>query len=455
MEVLLKIHAMKQLTFYIALTFLFFACSSNSEDVNDTNEMPIEEVPDTTPPTQTTPNILLVIADDFGLDACPGYSLGNTKPNMPNLTSLMTNGLKFNNVWSNPTCSPTRAGILTGKYGFKNGVTRAGQVLSTSETSIQKFLDDNTNEAYAHAVVGKWHLARTDSHANDMGIDYFAGTSSNVDNYYNWTLNINGSTSTSTDYLTTKLTDLAINWIDTQTKPWFLWLAYNAPHSPFHLPPNNLHSQGTLPSDQTSISNNPSPYYMASLEALDSEMGRLINSLSQEEKDNTIIIFVGDNGTPGQVAQDYHSRRAKGTVYQGGINVPMIVSGNGVSRINQTEDALINTLDIFATVADLAETGTNEIHDSKSFKDLLSASSNLSRTYLFTEVLNDQDTQDVTIRNATHKYILFGDGTEALFNLSQNPLENPNLMQANQLPLSDSDNAIKNTLVSELNKIIN
>lgn len=450
--------------FFNRILFFFFlfvvAASCSSEQVESGNQQeenvedPVEEQPDEGgEPNSKSPNILLVIADDFGLDACPGYNLGTTKPNMPTLQNLMNNGIRFNNVWSNPTCSPTRAGILTGKYGFRTGVTRAGNVLSTTETTLQSHIDTNTSNSYSHAVIGKWHLGRTDSHPNDMGLSYFAGTTGNVTSYTNWELNINGSISNSTEYLTSKLTDLAIDWVGDQTKPWFLWLAYNAPHSPFHLPPTNLHSQGVLPSDQTSINNNPMPYYLASLEALDAEMGRLINSLSQEEKDNTIIIFVGDNGTPGQVVQSYHNRRAKGSVYQGGVNVPMVVSGKNVSRINDNENALINTTDLFATIADIAETGTTSIHDSQSFKGLFTAGSSNFRDITYTENLTDAGTTDVAIRNATHKYILFGDGTESLFNLVSNPLENPNLLSTNQLPLSDSDSAIKDELVAKLNAI--
>ncbi|WP_406683708.1 sulfatase-like hydrolase/transferase [Seonamhaeicola sp. MEBiC1930] len=436
---------MNRYLFLIVIITLFVSCSSNTEEVSEETN---------TPEPQTKPNILLVIADDFGLDACPGYSLGSTKPNMPVLQGLMNSGLKFNNVWSSPTCSPTRAGILTGKYGFRTGITSPGSSLSTTETSIQSYLDSNTGSAYGHAVIGKWHLSSNNAHPNNMGVDYFAGSISNVSSYTNWTLNVNGSTSNSTEYMTSKLTDLAIDWIDDQTKPWFLWLAYTAPHSPFHLPPNNLHSQGSLPSDDASISANPMPYYFAALEALDTEMGRLIDSMTQEEKDNTVIIFIGDNGTPNQVAQDYTNRRAKGTVYQGGVNVPMIVSGNGVTRANASEDALINTLDIFATVADLAETGNAEINDSKSFKELFSNTNATKKDYIFTEG-DDGGNLDVTIRDDSHKYILFWDGSEAFYDLSNNPLESPNLLNANQLPLSDANSAIKDALTSELQSITN
>ena len=438
---------MKQLILALSLMFFLCSCSSNVEEINTNENTTIEE---------TKPNILLIIADDFGLDACPGYNIGTAKPSMPTLQSLINSGIRFSNVWSNPTCTPTRAGIITGKYGINTGVLKVDDPLSTTETSIQKYLDNNTNLAYDHAVIGKWHLSRDASHPNAMGINYFAGISGGgVPSYTNWTLNINGTTSTSSEYITSKLTNLAIDWIGDQTKPWFLWLAYNAPHTPFHLPPNNLHSQGVLPVDQTSIDNNPLPYYFAAIEALDTEMGRLINSMTQEEKDNTIIIFVGDNGTPNQVVQEYESRRAKGSVYQGGINVPMVVAGHGVTRANNTENALINTTDLFATIADIAETGTTEIHDSKSFKTLFSNTNSPIRDYTYSEVGNDDGTADVTIRNSTHKYILFGDGTEALYDLTNNPFESPNLLHNNQLPLSEANNNIKGELTSELQKIIN
>ncbi|GAA3639881.1 hypothetical protein GCM10022397_26420 [Flavivirga jejuensis] len=416
----------------------------------------IDDTEKETENTQSTaPNILLIIADDMGLDATPSYDIGNTKPNMPNLQSLIDTGVRFNNLWSNPTCTPTRAGILTGKYGYNTGVTQVGDELSTSETSLQAYLDSNTNSAYSHAVVGKWHLSNNANHPNNMGINYYAGTlGGGVPSYTNWSLNINGTTTTSTEYITTKLTDLAIDWVNDQTKPWFLWLAYNAPHTPFHLPPDDLHSQGVLASDQTSIDANPLPYYLAAIEALDTEMGRLISAMSQEEKDNTIIIFIGDNGTPNQVAQEYVSMRTKGTVYQGGVNVPMIISGKGVTRINATEDALINTTDLFATIANIAGVDITEINDSQSFKTLLSGSGTATRDYTYTEI-GKTSGSDYTIRNATHKYISFYDGSEAFYDLSSNPLEAPNLLNANQLPLSASNSSIKDALTTKLSEIRN
>tara|TARA_B110000444_G_scaffold253369_1_gene284132 strand:- start:1077 stop:2387 length:1311 start_codon:yes stop_codon:yes gene_type:complete len=399
-------------------------------------------------------NILLIIVDDVGLDATIGYNVGSQKPNMPNLQNLISSGVKFNNVWSNPVCSPTRSTILTGKYGFRTSVLNVDNKLSTSENSLHKYLTQNTN--YSSALIGKWHLSGSPAdhnHPNNLGIDYYSGMiGGGIKNYSNWNFSENGSNSNTTQYSTTKLTNEAINWINKQDSQWFMWLAYNAPHTPFHLPPIDLHNQGQLPTDQASIDSNPLPYYLAMIEAVDSEMGRLFESINAEELRNTTIIFVGDNGTPNQVVQQYNRNRAKGSLYRGGINVPMIISGNQVKRFNQDENALINTTDLFATITELCGINNQNIHDSKSFVSLLTSNFNSnSRDYIYSEIGNE----NYTIRNSTHKYIRFENGNEALFNLNNNPFEFPNLLNTNQLPLSELNNLNKNELINMVEKIRN
>lgn len=431
--------------YYLFIILAIFSCKSD-EDVICCSTENNEEI-------TSNPNVLLIIADDMGLDATPGYNIGSLKPNMPNLENLINNGIKFNNVWSNPTCSPTRATILTGKYGYKTNVLEAGENLSTTETSLQTYINSNTGNEYSSAVIGKWHLgpANQPSHPNYMGIEYFSGmTQSSVDSYYNWTHTLNGQVTNSNEYSTTKLTDDAIGWINNQDQSWFLWLAYNAPHSPYHLPPANLHYQGNLAEDQASIDANRLPYYLAAIEAVDTEMGRLFNSMNDEILENTIVIFVGDNGTPGPVAQQYHSQRSKGSLYKGGINVPMVISGKGVERMNDIEDALISTVDLFATISELCGINTQQIHDSNSFFNLLTVTGS-SRSHLYSEKGNNY----FTVRNSTHKYISFQDGSEALFNLETNPFEMPNLLNANQLPLSDNDQENLSDLINIAGQIRN
>ena len=205
----------KLLVFFF--TLILFSCNSddnlpeaNADEDDDATEVPVEEPTEepTDSSTNDNPNILLIIADDMGLDASPGYSIGSTKPNMPNLQNMISSGITFNNVWAYPTCTPTRASILTGKYGFRTNVTKVGDVLATSETSIQKYLDENTSSAYSHAVIGKWHLGNNTSDPRDFDIDYYAGfLSGAIQDYWSWSLVEDGSSTNSTDYTTTKFTD--------------------------------------------------------------------------------------------------------------------------------------------------------------------------------------------------------------------------------------------------------
>tara|TARA_R110002126_G_scaffold291579_2_gene453891 strand:- start:244 stop:1494 length:1251 start_codon:yes stop_codon:yes gene_type:complete len=414
-------------------------------EANDDIENPVIDVP----VTSVQPNILLLIADDVSKDAIPNYTEGSLKAAMPNLQSLMSSGITFDNTWAYSVCSPTRASIITGKYGIKNGVIEVGDQISTSETSLQKYISDHTNNAYASAIFGKWHISNNTDDAATMGVDHFAGIKlGGVQDYYSWPLIENGISATNTTYMTTKLTDLAIDWKDTQTKPWFLWMAYTAPHTPFHLAPSNLHSQGNLPTDEASINANPLPYYLSALEALDSEMGRLVNSMSDEEKANTIIIFMGDNGTPGQVAQaPYERRTVKGSLYQGGINVPMVVSGNGVNRIGVREFALINSTDLYATIGNMVGVSATEIHNSQSFFDVLTDENGAKRDIVYSE---KEDAY--TIRNTSYKYIKYDTGAEEFYNLSTDAYENTNLIGTS---LTTAATAAKSALIAEANIVRN
>lgn len=375
------------------------------------------------------PNIILIIADDLGLDYSPNYINAGVKAKMPNIERLAKNGLTFQNVWSYPTCTPTRSSILTGKYGFRTNVTKVGDVLSTDEIVIQKLLDRQKIGAYKSAVFGKWHVSKQQNHPANMGIKTYGGLlSGSAPSYWDWNITQNGETTRSKEYATTKFTNLAIDWIEEQENPWFLWLAYNAPHAPFHLPPADLHSMGDLPPDEASVAANPVPYYMAMIESMDAEIGRLINSLSEQQRRNTTIIFIGDNGTPAEVAQLYPKSKSKGTIFQGGINVPMIVSGRNVGRIGQSENALIHVVDLFATIADIAGVAEPVGVDSKSFKQLLTNPDGPRRKFVYAENGKFNNPSDVTIRNQTHKYVKFTNGEEAFYNLVANPYETQNLL---------------------------
>lgn len=151
---------------------------------------PVVLVPEESP----QPNILLIISDDQGLDASAQYSLSEDIPNTPTLNLLAEQGLTFDNMWVTPACSTTRATIITGKYGVNNGVEKLPGNLSSEHQILQKYLkQDEATENYQSAVFGKWHIGGNNtSHPNDMGVDYYAGNITNLDDYYDWSLTING-----------------------------------------------------------------------------------------------------------------------------------------------------------------------------------------------------------------------------------------------------------------------
>lgn len=403
------------------------------------------------PPTVDYPNILLIIADDLGKDAINGYSEGSIKPNTPNIDAIRNSGITFNNMWVYPTCSPTRASIITGKYGYRTGVKWANDELNPSEVTLQKYIGDGTSHRYESAIIGKWHLSGDNSNVNpeSFGIDYYAGLIRGaVNDYYRWQLTEDGIGSLQTGYITETLTDLSIDWVNQQSKPWFLWLAYNAPHTPYHVPPANMHTQGNLPDYVNGM--DPIPYYMAAIEAVDFQIGRLLENIPTEEKENMLIIFIGDNGTPSDSAQSpYSASTAKGTLYQGGINVPMFISGKGVSRTG-ADDNLITSTDLFATIAEIAGVNTTQIHDSKSFKSLLSQSA-ATRNYQYAE-MNDGSSDAWTIRNNRYKLIVNANGNQEMYDLASDPYEQNNLIRGT---LTSGEASAKLELEAELLNIRN
>ncbi|MDC0588967.1 sulfatase-like hydrolase/transferase [Porticoccaceae bacterium] len=378
------------------------------------------------------PNILLIIADDQGIDASAQYALSSDLPVTPTLNQLASNGIVFDNAWATPACTTTRSTMITGQYGINSGVLDVGDKLPADAVTLQQFLssDENTDN-YQSAVIGKWHLSgipADTNHPSSVGVDYFAGNLRGaISDYAEWDLTINGETSVSTQYHSSAITDLAIDWIDDQTQPWFLWLAYVAPHSPFHLPPAGLHTQ-TLAGTEADIAANPRAYYLAAIEAMDTEIGRLLWAMTDAELSNTIILYIGDNGTPGRVVdRSVYGSGSKGSLMEGGLRVPMVVSGAGVSRQNVRESALINSSDFFATIANLAGSSVTAVEDSQSFKGLLSNAGSAQRDYVYSDFEGDS-VSGWAVRGRQYKLITTLDGQQQLYDLVDDPLETNNLL---------------------------
>jgi arylsulfatase A-like enzyme len=392
-------------------------------------------------------NVLTVIADDFGIDASSSYNTGGAKPKLRTLESLAKNGVVFDNAWVNPVCTPTRAAIYTGKYGFRTNVGGVDDLLSTQETTIQKAV--SASGIYSNAVIGKWHVAGGEpdpTHPAQMGVQYYSGfLSGALQDYSNWNGVEQGRSFRSNKYSTTFFTDKAVNWIEKQRQPWSLSLTYNAPHAPFHLPPQELRRR-SLSGTPEDIRQNPQQYYFAAAEAMDAELGRLLNSMPAQTRANTVVMFIGDNGTPQRVIQSpFSSDGAKGTVKEGGVRVPLIVSGAGVTRKNQREDALVNGTDLFATIAEITGADASTGVDSLSFKDAFTNPNFQGRDYAYTELFTDrggggrrgnsdnQGPRNVwAIRDQRYKLIYdVTAGQEELYDLTTDLGETNNLLLSN------------------------
>jgi arylsulfatase A-like enzyme len=376
------------------------------------------------------PNILFIIGDDMGVDAINGFNIGIRHPKTPNLDELRASGITFTNVWAAPACAPTRASLLTGKYGLNNGVNTNPGWLSTEHKSIFKEIDEQSNGLYDNCLIGKWHLARQNdySHPFEHGIHDFMGViNAGVEDYYKWYKYEEGKTDTCYTYASRYFTDFAIEWINSREKPWFLWLAHVSPHAPFHVPP-----EGTYSVRNPDIARRK---YRAMIESLDYEIGRLLDSIPEDELENTIIIFLGDNGTPGNLISGFPENRGKLTIYQGGINVPLIISGKGVSRQNEVENALINVSDFYVTLSQIVNPDafpSNKIYDSQSFKQLLNGSEGTNRTYNYMELgANDVvPNNQYTVRSEQFKLIDPGNGILELYDLTADTFELKNLLAA-------------------------
>ena len=185
--------------------------------------------------------------------------------------------------------------------------------------------------------------------------------------------------------------------------------------------------------------------YLAAIEAMDAEIGRLLNSLDEETRNNTIIIFIGDNGTPKTLVDTtvYDTSHGKGTLYQGGVATPFVVSGKGVTRVNEREASLVTATDLYSTIAELAGIEETKAHDSQSFKSLFTSDVSLDRNYIYTAFESTNVTGWAT-RSNDYKLIEFIDGSQELYALSDSFSETDNLLPTNDVDLNKQVKDLEN-----------
>lgn len=411
-------------------------------------------------------NVLLIIADDFGADQQSLYNPTNgaTAPT-PNINSLAASGVRFTQAYACPVCSPTRAAMLTGRHGFRTGAggvvsVAAGNSLSASETTLPEAIARHPSLGIQSACFGKWHLTAggplvTANAPNTIGgWPHYAGcTAGTLTSYTSWTKTVNGTSSNSTTYATTDVVNDAVAWIQSRralNQPWLAWVAFNAPHTPFHNPPSSLHGYGTNPATNTLK-------YRAAVEAMDTEIGRLLLAV---DASTTHVIFVGDNGSPAQVIQaPYDAAHAKDTLYEGGTRVPLIIRGPAVAAAGRTHEEKVHVVDLFSTMLELAGVPlpTDSTLDSRSLLPALSQVGESARKWLYNEEF-DRSTPTTggrSLRDERYKLIRLNNGTDEFYDLAADPAETTNLIAAGSSAMSSTHQAFYHRLRYRLGAFTN
>ena len=324
-------------------------------------------------PRGRQPNVILIITDDQGYGDLRVH--GNPKLDTPNIDRLAREGVQFQSFYVSPVCSPTRASLLTGRYNYRTGVvdTFLGRsLMHPDETTLAEVL---SQAGYRTGIFGKWHLGDNyPLRAMDQGFqeslvlngggigqpsDPVGGKS-----YFDPMLRRNGTWVKTRGYVSDVITDAAIAFITTnQRKPFFTYLAFNAPHTPLEVPAGkyakykgmNLKAED-FAGPGTPIAGNFDPDVTAKIygmvESIDDNVGRLLAALDELKlTDQTVVMFLTDNG-PQQPRYNAGMPRLKGTVHEGGIRAPLFVRWPGVFQPH-TVDRIAAHIDVMPTLLEV------------------------------------------------------------------------------------------------------
>lgn len=306
------------------------------------------------------PNIIFIIADDLG-SADPGFA-GGTVIKTPHLDKLAQSGAVFKQFYVQPVCSPTRSSLMTGRYpiryGLQVGVIRpeANYGLSLDERMLPIALRE---AGYTTAMTGKWHLGSFEKSywPNARGFDSFYGhlfgaidyNTHERDGKLDWYRN--EERLKEPGYSTHLIAKEAARIITThdQARPLFLYVPFNAVHSPHQVPNSYAEPYANLRGARQK--------YAGMLAAMDEAIGQIVAAVDEKGmRKNTLVIFTSDNGgpSPGQVTDNKPLRAGKGTVYEGGVRVCAFASWQGVIEPGRKVDAMMHIVDWYPTLLKLA-----------------------------------------------------------------------------------------------------
>ncbi|MBA2321949.1 MAG: sulfatase-like hydrolase/transferase [Deltaproteobacteria bacterium] len=413
-----------------------------------------------TDPPPPPENVLLVVLDDVGTRDVGTWGDPAAAPT-PVLDGLVAEGMRFTEVWVSPVCSPSRASILTGRHGTRTGVgvkvsPDDAYELPEAEVTIAEALALSPR-GYTSLAVGKWHLAG----ASDVtvpfdaperqGFSAFAGSMGNLDlhssavdeptDYFRWERCAEGACAVTDRYATTAVVDDALDLVADTPEPWFLYVAFNAAHAPYHAPPPGLNPDGVTADDSLRAR------YDAMVSSVDAELGRLLDGLAPAVRARTTVVVIGDNGTPETLANPPDSaERVKGSVYEGGLRVPLVIAGPRVLQGGTRCDALVHGVDLLPTIAAIGGVsldgwirgdGLPVTLDGASLLPFLANPFAEGRKHLFTAFLRSNGAPpwpdaEYAVRDARFKLISIG-GEEELYEIVDGRDSGPELLSAGPL----------------------
>jgi len=407
------------------------------------------------------PNVILVMTDDQGYG--PVGKHGHPWIQTPHLDQLHDTSTRFTRFLVSPTCSPTRAAIMTGRHPMKNGITHTileRERMTLDATILPQVLK---TAGYTSGIFGKWHLGDEEPHqphkrgfdeafihgAGGIGQAYNCSCADAPGNkYFDPVIRHNGSFVRTKGYCTDLFFTAALGWIKEvkdQDAPFFAYITTNAPHGPFIAPPANTKRFTDLGFEARTAG------FYGMIENIDENMGRLMAKLGEWKlMDNTIVIFMSDNGMTGggsgragkplgklpdgtpMMMFNAGQKGQKGSADEGGVRVPFFIRWDGRFKAARDIDTVSAHIDILPTLADIAGAKIPEQQvEGRSLLPLLNgAKSTLPDRFLFTQKArwktgsepNDHQWKGWAVRS--DRYRLVGD---ALYDMIQDPGQNEDI----------------------------
>ena len=400
---------MKKLALFFGCILTLLSCSS----INDSK-----------------PNIMIILADDAGYSDF-GF-MGSDEIKTPNLDQLALDGVTFNNAYvSASVCSPSRAGLLTGMYQqrFGHECNLDSDVNNSFDPNQITIAEALKTEGYTTGLIGKWHLGdKTQNHPLKNGFDYFWGFISGARNYFYNPNEVNRksirnvvenySQTKFEGYLTDVLGEKAISFIDKNNQsnnPFFLFLSFNAPHTPMQAKEEVLEK----------FKDNPRKVYASMMWSMDEAIGNVMDALKENNQyDNTIIYFLSDNGAAmSNNASPFPFKGWKGNQYEGGIKTPMVMTWKNKIKSNTQFDGFISALDIFKTSLEVSKVN-DELMVNADGKNIMNY---INDNTIQNENLFWRKDKMATVRSGNYKLIRLNDTSTVLYNIENNFFEDLDL----------------------------